>query len=158
MNGWVAIQLFDPRKQFRLRRHCRELELHGMQTELAAHFIFRANVGARRRIIAHENDGKARCNSFRFYFRDLAAKIDVNFFGNRAAVDQVCHTVKLVMLSEAKHLSSKREASHPKRIFRSAQDDAVSFRSQRSGLPCAERRLLSVVQPATSSRFENAIA
>ena len=66
VNGWIAIQLFDPRKQFRLRRYGRQLELHGMQTEFATHLVFRANVGARRQIIAHENHGQARYNSFRF--------------------------------------------------------------------------------------------
>ena len=60
----IAIQFFDAREQFGLSCRIRQLEFHGMQSELAAHFIFRANVGARRRIIADENNRKSRSDAF----------------------------------------------------------------------------------------------
>ena len=66
VNRGIAIQFVNAREQFILCRRRRQFEFHGMQAELAAHFIFRAHVSARCRIIAHQNHGQARLHAALF--------------------------------------------------------------------------------------------
>ena len=60
-----------------------------MQSKFAAHFVLAAHIGARSRIIADENDRQAGRDTALLQFRDFAPQFRVNFFRNRAAVDQI---------------------------------------------------------------------
>ena len=80
VNRRIAIQFFHAREQFSLRRLCRQLELHRMQPEIAAHLVLRAHIGARGRIVADQDDGEARRHSALFQFRDFAAQIARKLF------------------------------------------------------------------------------
>ena len=71
-----------------------------MQAELAAHSIFRPDIGARSRIIPNENDGEPGRNALCFQFCYLPAKIYVHLIRNRAAIDKLCHTSVFVIPSE----------------------------------------------------------
>src|SRR2546430_5557624 len=66
-----------------------------MQTKLATHLVLRPNISARRWIIADENNRNSRRNGVGFQVGELAPKIDITFFGNRPAVDQISHFTNL---------------------------------------------------------------
>src|SRR5438876_3302297 len=92
MNARIAIELFNARKQLRLCGRSRKLQFHRVQSQLAAHLVFRTYIGARSRIVSNENDGKARRNAFFLQFRNLASKIDIHFLRDCASIDQFRHS------------------------------------------------------------------
>ena len=66
MNSGIAIKFFDAREKLCLCDRRRQLQLYRVQAKLAAHFVFRTNIGARSWIVSHENDGETGGNAFRF--------------------------------------------------------------------------------------------
>ena len=64
VNARVAIEFFDSPEKLSLCGRLWQLQLKRVQSQLAAHLVFRTHIGARSRIVADENDGKARRNAF----------------------------------------------------------------------------------------------
>jgi hypothetical protein len=73
-----------------------------MQTELAAHLVFRADISARGRVVTNENNSEARRKTAGLQFRDFAAEIDINFFSDGAAIDQIWHRAESTVIWNAK--------------------------------------------------------
>ena len=85
----VAIQLLDSREEIVLGRLGGQFEFYRMQPEFAAHLVLRSDIGARSGIVADQNDRESGGNTFDFSVCNFAAQLGIDFFRNRAAVDQL---------------------------------------------------------------------
>src|SRR5437868_10146624 len=91
----IAVQFFDTSEQCILSCVRRQLKLLGTKSEIAAHFVFRPHVGARRWIVADEYNRESGRPAAFFERRNFSAELGVNFFGNRAAFDELRHGAKI---------------------------------------------------------------
>ena len=89
IDGGIVIEFFDFCQQLCLACIRGQLELYRMQAKFPAHPVLRADISSRCWIVAHKHNGKAGRDLFPGQIGDPMAQLCVNFFGDRAPIDQL---------------------------------------------------------------------
>src|SRR5215472_3865244 len=146
MNCRIAVQFLDACKQFTLHGRSGKFQFQRVQPEFAAHFVFGTHIGTRGWIISDENYAKTWRQAFSFQLRNIAAKISVNLFRNRAAVDQfrhgcVCHSERSLRMTKSQRISTSDIIASCTRRRSASNSSGVPVGLTRSGWLISTRTL-----------------
>ena len=91
VDGRIVVELSDHGEKFRLGGFRREFQLDRVHTDLLAHAVLGANVGAGGWIVAHEHHRQTGRETTGFQLRDLGGTFGKDGVGDGDAVNNLGH-------------------------------------------------------------------